>query len=112
MIHHLLLKKTNLTNLKSGVGKLDIDKLKNVASNLSSFKSKLYKKDVYNANIKIPDTTNLATNVSLNAKINELKSEITLLLTNLANNASFNANLNKVKGEICTKTNLLLLKIN
>ena len=106
MIHHLLLKKTNLTNLKSGVGKLDIDKLKNVASNLSSFKSKLYKldfdklasapvdysrpsdvvkndlvkKDVYNANIKIPDTTNLATNVSLNAKINELKSEITVLL--------------------------------
>ena len=88
------------------MGKLDIDKLKNVASNLSSFKSKLdkldfdklvsapvdysrpsdvvkndlVKKDVYNANIKIPDTTNLATNVSLNAEINELKSEITVLL--------------------------------
>ena len=92
------------------MGKLDIDKLKNVASNLSSFKSKLDKLDfdklvsapvdysrpsdvvkndlvkkdnaiiMYNANIKILDTTNLATNVSLNAKINELKSEITVLL--------------------------------
>ena len=36
-------RKTNLTNLKSDVDKLDIDKLKNVPSGLSNFKSKVDK---------------------------------------------------------------------
>ena len=36
-------KKVDLANLKSNVGKLDIDKLKNVPTNLSNFKSKLDK---------------------------------------------------------------------
>ena len=39
----------------------------------------------------------LATNTSLNAKINEVKSEIPSI-TNLAPNASFNAKINEVKG--------------
>ena len=38
---------------------------------------------------KIPDITNLATNASLNAKINEVKGEIPNI-TNLATNASLN----------------------
>ena len=85
--HHLLLKKTDLANLKSDVDKLDIDELKNVPSGLSNLESKVdklvpvpvdsiklsdvvkndvVKKDVYNAKIKniedkIPDVTNLAT---------------------------------------------------
>ena len=37
-IHHLLLKKNDLANLKSDVDKLDIDKLKNAPSNLSNLK--------------------------------------------------------------------------
>ena len=43
LIHHLLLKKTDLANLNSDVDKLDIDKLKNVPSGLSSLKSKVDK---------------------------------------------------------------------
>ena len=39
-------KKTDLANLKSDVDKLDIDKLKNVPSNLSSLKSKVGKLDI------------------------------------------------------------------
>ena len=99
-------KKGDLANLKSNVDKLDIDKLENVLNNLSNLKSKVdkldvdklvpvpvdlsklsdvvkndvVKKDVYNTAIKniedkIPDN-NLATNASLNAKINEVKGEI------------------------------------
>ena len=43
LIHHLLLKKTDLANLKSDVDKLDIDKLKDVSTNLSSLESKVDK---------------------------------------------------------------------
>ena len=44
----MLLKKTDLTNLKSDVDKLDIDKLKNVPSDLNSLKikSKVDKLDI------------------------------------------------------------------
>ena len=50
----------------------------------------LLKKDVYNAQIKniedkIPDITNLATNTTLNAKINEFKNKI----HNIANYCSY-----------------------
>ena len=38
-------KKVDLANLKSNVGKLDIDKLKNVPTNLSNLKSKIDKLD-------------------------------------------------------------------
>ena len=46
LIHHLLLKKTDLANLKSDVDKLDIDKLKNIPTSLSNLKSKVDKLDV------------------------------------------------------------------
>ena len=39
-------KKTDSANLKSVVDKLDIDKLKNVPSNLSNLKSKVHKSGV------------------------------------------------------------------
>ena len=39
-------KTSDLANLKSDVGKLDIDKLKNIPSNLSDLKSKVDKLDV------------------------------------------------------------------
>ena len=38
LIYQILLKKTDLANLKSDVDKLDIDKLKNAPSNLSNLK--------------------------------------------------------------------------
>ena len=46
LIHHLLLKKTDLASLNSNLDNLDIDKLKNVPTNLSNFKSKVDKLDV------------------------------------------------------------------
>ena len=39
-------KKVDLANLKSNVGKLDIDKLKNIQSNFRNLKSKVDKLDV------------------------------------------------------------------
>ena len=66
--------------MKSKVDKLDVDKL-SVLVDLSKLsdvvKYDVVKKDVYNAKIKniedkIPDTTNLATNTTLNTKINQV----------------------------------------
>ena len=38
LIHLLLLKKTDLANLEYDVGEVDIDKLKNIPSNLTNLK--------------------------------------------------------------------------
>ena len=67
------------------------------------------KKVVYNAKIKyIEDKILYITiNVSLNAKINEVKGEI-LNFTKLTTNASHNAKINEVKGEIPNITNLAI----
>ena len=77
----------DLASLKSNVDKIDINKLKNLPTNLSNLKTKVDKldvdkivhvsvdlsklSDVYNAKIKniedkIPDITNLATTAALN----------------------------------------------
>ena len=48
---------------------------------------------------KIPDTNNVATDPSLNPKINEGKGEIPNI-TNLAANAFLNSKINEIKGEI------------
>ena len=73
--------------MKSKVDKLDIDKLVPVPVYLSKLndvvKTDVVKKDVYNAKIKhiedkIPDITNLATNNTLNAEINEVKKTLIL----------------------------------
>ena len=70
---------------------------------------KVFKKDVYNAKIKniedkIPD--NLATDASLNAKINEVKGEIPNI-TNLASTTAFTA----VENKIPSVTNLFSAEI-
>ena len=73
---------TNLNNLKGKVDKLDVHKLVLIPVDLSKLsdavKNYVVKKDVYNAKIKniehkIPGTTNLATNNTLYAKIDEVK---------------------------------------
>ena len=46
LIHQKLLKKVDLASLKSNVGKSNIDKLKNIPTNLSNLKSKVDKWDV------------------------------------------------------------------
>ena len=106
-------KKVDSTNLKSNVDELDIDKLKNVPTNLSNLKSQVdkidfdklvpvlvdlsklsevskndvVKKDVYNAKIK---------------NIEDKKPDI----TNLATKTPLNAKINEVKCEIPNITNL------
>ena len=58
---------------------------------------------------KIPDITNLATNLATNntpnTKIDEVKSEI-LSITNLATTTALNATINEVKNKITNITNL------
>ena len=46
----------------------------------------------------MPDITNLATNTTLNSKINEVKVEIPII-TNLATNTALNAKINEIKGQ-------------
>ena len=122
----------DLANLKSDVDKLDIDKLKNVPTNLSNLKSKIdklvpvpvdlskrsnavkndvVKKDAYNAKIKniedkIPDITNLATKTTLTAKTNEVNGEIPNI-TNLATTSALTAVENKIPSvsNLVKKTN-------
>ena len=87
---------TSSSNLKSKVGKIDVDKLVLAPATYLLLLSKLsdvvkndvVKKDVHNAKIKniedkIPDITNVATTTTLNAKINEVRGEIHSI-TNLA----------------------------
>ena len=104
---------TKLSNLKSTVDKLDVDKLVSVpvdSSKLSDVvKNDVVKKDVCTAKIKNiydikPDITKLATNTTLNAKINDVKNKTTSI-NNLANNATITQRLVKLK------TNLLLIMI-
>ena len=65
---------TNLSNLKTKVDKLDVDKIVHVSVDLSKLGDTVInvdEKDVYNAKIKniedkIPDITNLATTAALN----------------------------------------------
>ena len=76
---------TALNNLTSKEDKLDVDKLVPTPVDLSKLsdvvKKDVAKKDVHETKIKntenkISDITNLATNASLNFKINEVKGEI------------------------------------
>ena len=104
---------SNLSNLKGTVDKLDVDKVVPVPVNLSKLsdavKNDVTKKDVYNAEIKniedkTPDITKLATNTTLNVKINEVKNEISSI-TNLATTA-LNGKINQVKNKTPNIINL------
>ena len=96
--------------MKSKVDKLYVDKLVPVSVDLNKLsdvvKMMFLKKMYKNKNIedKIPDITNLASNI-LNAKINEVKNEIPSI-TNLALTAALNAKINEVKNKIPSITNL------
>ena len=75
--------------MKSKADELDNNKLLPVPVGLSKLsdvvENDVVKKDVYNGEIKdiedkIPDITNLTTETTLNAKINEVKGEITIII--------------------------------
>ena len=91
--------------MKRKVEKIDAHKLVPVPVDLNKLidevKNDIVKKDVYKNKIKIiedkiPDSNNLASNTTLNAKMNEVKNEIHSII-NLATNASLNAKTNEVK---------------
>ena len=94
--------------MKGKVHKLDVDKLVPVSVDLhklsDAVKNNVVKKDIYKTNIKYienktSDIINLATNATLNAKINDVKNEI-LSITNLATTAALNANIKEIKNKI------------
>ena len=58
-------------------------------------KKDVYKTQIKNVEDKIPDITNVATNTTLNDKINEVKNE----------NTTLNAKINEVKTEMPSITN-------
>ena len=103
---------TKLSNLKSKVDKLDVNKLVSIPVNLNKLsdvvKNDVVEKDLYNAKIKniedkIPDIIKLATITTLKVKVNEIKGE----MSNFTNLASLNAKINNVKGETPSVTNLV-----
>ena len=105
---------TNLNNLKSKVDKLDVDKLVPVTVDLCKLshvvKNDVIKEDIYNAKIKnIEDKISDITNLATNASLNAKINEVKgeiPNITNLAPNSSLNAKMNEVKGEIPNITNL------
>ena len=106
-------KKIDLASLKSNVDKLDIDKLKNVQTNLSNLKSKVDKLDVDKL-VHIPfDLSKLSYVVKnyvvkkdeYNAKRKNIEHKIPDI-TNLDTNTTLNAKINEVKSETPSITNL------
>ena len=100
-------KTVDLANLKSDVDKLDINKLKNVPSNLSNLKSKVDKLDVDKL-VSVPvDLSKLNDVVKndvvkkdvCNAKIKHIEDKIPDI-TNFASNTASNAKISEIKGEI------------
>ena len=128
-------KRDDLASLKSNVDKLDVDKLKNVPSNLNDLKSKVdkldvdklvplpvdlsklgdvmkndvVKKDVYNAQIKyIEDKIPDITNVATNTNLNAKINEVKNKGPNITNLATATATaLTAVENKIPNVTNLL-----
>ena len=100
------------SNLKSNVDKLDIDKLKNVPTNLSNFKSKVDKLDADKL-VPVPvDLRKLSDAVKndvvkkdvYNAKVKNIGDKIPDI-TNLATTTALNAKINEVKSRIPNITN-------
>ena len=97
-------KKVDLANVKSNADKVDIDKLKNVPTNLSNLKSKVDKSDVAKL-VPFPvDSSELRDVVKkwccekdvYNAKIKNMERKIPDI-TNLATNTVLNTKTNEIK---------------
>ena len=106
-------RQVDLESLKSSVDNLDIDKSKNLPTNLSNLKSKVDKLDVHKL-VPVPvDLSELSDMVKnnvvkkyvYNAKINNIDHKIPDI-ANLATKATLNAKINEAKGETPSITNL------
>ena len=106
-------KNVDLVNSKSNVGKLDIDKIKNVPTSLTNLKSKVDKLDVVKLLPVLVDLSKLSDVVKndfvkrdvYNAKIEKMEYRVPVI-TNLDTKTTPNAKINKVKEEFPNITNL------
>ena len=89
-------KKVDLTNSKSNVDKLDIDKLKNVSTNLSNLKSKVDKLDVN----KLAAVPSDLSKLSYVVKNDVVKKDV------------YKANIKNIEDEIPDITNLVTNMLN
>ena len=105
--------KANLASLKTGVDKLDIDKLKSLPNNSSNLKTKVDKLDI-NKLIPVPVDLSKLSNVvknevvkkiEYNAKIKSIVDKIPDI-NNVATKTILNTKINEVKNEIPTISNL------
>ena len=104
---------SDLVSLKDEVDKLDIDKLKNVLTNLSSLKSKVDELDfgkLETTPVDLSKVSNVVKNdvvkkTEYNAKIKNIENKIPDI-TNLATKTTHNAKINEVKAEIQSINNL------
>ena len=112
-MQQIFAKKVDLSNLKSNVDKLDINRMQNVPVNLNNLKSNVDKLDVDEL-LPIPvDLSKLSDVVKndvikkdvYNAMIKNIEYKIRDT-TNLATKTTLNAKINEVKGEIPSITNL------
>ena len=82
LIHHNFAKKVDLVSLKFNVDELDIDKLKNIPTNLNNLKSKVDKLDVDKLVPAPVDLSKLSDAVQNDdAKIKNIEDKILMLLT-------------------------------
>ena len=92
-------------NLKSDVDKFDIDKLKNVSSNLSNLKSKVDKLDIgklMNTSVDLSKLNNVVKNdVVKKTECNELVKKVNAIQTNdtsnLVKKTNYNTKINENK---------------
>ena len=106
-------KKTDLASSKSNLDKLDIDKLKNLPSNLSNLKNKVDEIGIGKLETTPVDLNKLSNVVKndvikqdvYNAQIKDIEDKIPDI-TNLATNTSLNVKISQVKGEIPSITDL------
>ena len=109
-------KKVDLVSLKSNVGKLDIDKLKNVPINLNNLKMKVDKLDFDKLVLapvdlnKVSDAVknHVVTKDVCNAKIKNIKNKIPDI-TNLATTTALNSKINEVEKYLILLTLLILI---
>ena len=106
-------KEIDLANLKSNIDKLDIDKLKNVTTNLRNLKSKeekLYVGKLLPVPVDLSKLSDVVKNDAIkkdtyNAKIKRIENKIPDI-TNLATNTTLNAKIYGVTKTITSITNL------
>ena len=109
LIHQILLKKTDLANLKSDkLDKLDIDKLKNVPSGLSNLKGKVDNLDIGKLEITPVDLSKLSkvvkNDVVKKTEYNELVKNVNNINTtdasNLVKKTEHNTKINEIENKI------------